>query len=215
MQDGPVAYWRLGEPAGASEVVSAVAGGPVGTVSGPVTLGVLGALPGDPDTAAHFDGSSGEVILGDHFDFAGTSAFTVEAWVFPMYLDGMNRRILNKEPSGGGDGWDFSIASNDILRVERYVSGQEDSASRAAPPLNTWTHVVGTFDGIELCIYANGGTPNCATSPLVIPNTPASLTMGNRDSDDRHFWGRLDEVAIYDYALSATRVQAHYDAAQP
>lgn len=210
--DNPVAYWRLGDAAGSSQVKNDVAGGPAGIIAGAVTLGLAGALPGDADTAASFDGTTGQIHIGDFFDFVGSAPFSLEAWVYPVTVDGMNRRVLNKEPAGGGDGWDLAIASDVGLRFERYGGALEDTVNRTAVPTDDWTHVAGTYDGSSICVYLNGiGT--CAAATIQIPDSLANLTIGNRDGDDRHFDGRLDEVAIYDHALSANQVLAHFQAA--
>src|SRR5207245_2849368 len=57
LNDNPLGYWRLGEPGGTT-LVDATSNHLDGSYSGTPTLGVTGALTGDPDTAASFNGTS-------------------------------------------------------------------------------------------------------------------------------------------------------------
>src|SRR5690348_8202795 len=95
LADGPSSYWRLGETSGSTATDQR--GAAPGTYSGHVTLGQPGALTGDPDPAVALDGSSALVSAGSAYNFAGTAAFTLEAWVAPTIVDGQYRRIVSKE----------------------------------------------------------------------------------------------------------------------
>jgi hypothetical protein len=75
-----------------------------------------------------------------------------------------------------------------------------------------------TYDGTTVRLYVNGAlaasqagtyTPN-SSGPFVIGafNYPARPSGGWDDE----FYGQIDEVALYSTALSATRIQAHYEA---
>jgi hypothetical protein len=81
LTDSPIGYWRLGETSG-NVAADSSPNGLAGTYTGGVTLGVGGAINGDPNTAARFDGTNDLVSMGDpasgRLDF-GTADFTVEA----------------------------------------------------------------------------------------------------------------------------------------
>src|SRR5262245_57226551 len=78
LADKPVAYYRLGgtteESAARDEIT-----GRRGTFSGRFVRGVAGAIAGDSDTAVEFD--SGQLSLGDAFDFPGAASYSLEAWI--------------------------------------------------------------------------------------------------------------------------------------
>src|SRR5579883_810835 len=98
--DSPQAYWRLDEPAGSTTAHDATGNHDDGTYVGGVTLAVQGAIANDQDTAASFDGATAWVDCKNIFQFAGKTAFTLEAWVKPM-LDGNYRAWLSRnDPSG-------------------------------------------------------------------------------------------------------------------
>src|SRR5262249_37607737 len=61
LADNPLGYWRLGESKTSMPAEDATTNGNDGTYVGEVTLGHPGAIVGDPDTAALFDGATGFV----------------------------------------------------------------------------------------------------------------------------------------------------------
>ena len=104
MCDRPAAYWRFGEAAGS--VAADEMGQHAGAYLGGVALGVPGAIAGDGNTAAHFDGATGYVSFGNVFGFEG-SPFSVEAWVesdistgWPVILGKETRTSDGVEQSG-------------------------------------------------------------------------------------------------------------------
>jgi hypothetical protein len=78
---------------------------------------------------------------------------------------------------------------------------------------------VGTYDGANWKLYRNGvlvATQASAVGALIVSNANWAIgSTGNGWADP--FAGQVDEVAIYDHALSAAQVAAHFNAgtAQP
>lgn len=219
MDDGPVAYWRLGESSG-STAVDETTNGHDGTYNGP-TLGASGALAEDTDTAASFDGVDDYVDIGNKF-FGGWGAFTVEVWVYPNTLpansnpEGHNTdedHIIHKAGSGD-DNFGLTIADGGTAF---YIdTGTAYTAVATAPSVGEWTHIVAVYDGSEMRIYIDGSLDaSMSASGSLGTNTNAVNIGGRFDNDFGWVDGTIDEVAVYETALSATRIQAHYDAAQP
>ena len=78
----------------------------------------------------------------------------------------------------------------------------------AALAVNTWTHLAATFDGAMVRLYVNGAlvASQAQTTPLA-PMT-GTLQIGGNSSANVFFAGRIDEVRIYNRALSAGEIQA-------
>lgn len=217
LEDTPSLYLRLNEASGTLALDSS-GNSRNGTYTGSPTLGSSGALRNDADTAATFSGTGQYVTLGDILDFAATAAFSLECWVKPNN-DGAYtyQRLISKETSDGSgrQGWTlWRNKSNNNLGFERYLNDASDAKTVSnVLPAGAWTHIVATYDGTNMRLYINGvvqGSPQASSKSLV--NHGDALRVGSDVYSDSDFGGRIDEVAVYDYALSATRALYHYQA---
>ena len=78
-------------------------------------------------------------------------------------------------------------------------------------PSNTWVHVAATFDGSQFALYLNGELEAMGGFQLATVLNSMGLLIGSCPPNDgwhSHFSGMLDEVVLYDYALTQTEVQA-------
>jgi hypothetical protein len=213
LADAPLAYWRLDETSG---VVchDATGHGNNATYLGNVSLGVTGALASDPDTAAQFDGTSAQIDVGDKFDFAGSVPMSVELWARPDVIDGTYRHLETKmlytDAGQPDDGMYFYVHNGpSTLAFERWANNYTDNGfGTTIVTTGAWWHVVGTFDGSTMTLYVNGAKVGSAPTAIVVVANGVHLLWAQA------FQGALDELAIYDHALSAARVQAHYQAAK-
>ena len=217
LADAPTAYWRLGESSG----VTAVDSGPNGfggTYVATPTLGAAGALAGDSNTAVSFDGTTERVDVPYRASLNGPQ-FSVEAWAFVTGGAGRYRAIVSNRDYAPGNarGWILYAAPDDTWRFWQ-GSGSGNWHQTYGPPvqLNTWTHLVGTFDGTTSRLYVNGTLVASATVQGFGVNTarPLRIAAGRNEvaAGDYYTPGRVDEVSVYSTALSATRVAAHHAA---
>jgi hypothetical protein len=205
--DSPSAYWRLGETSGAT--VQDTAGSHIGTAYA-VVFGRPGAIANDNDTALGFDGSS-SFIQVPYSPELNTPAFSLECWAKPT----LEKRFEVIDSRGSSQGfdlyafgvtstWSFSMKDSGwaFLHSGRVVTDQ-------------WTHLVAAYDGSNMCLYVNGVLSATLAGTNYHPNLSAPITFGTATSNGNSstaFIGDLDEVAVYDHALSANRVVLHYGA---
>lgn len=214
MEDEPCGYWRLGEDT-TPVAFDASSNGIDGTYLG-VTLGATGALAGDPDTAAVFDGMPGTKleIEGDMFRFVGTQPFSVELWVKPPALAGGYPTVIGKFDDLGAvmNGWWIYAKGGDTVFLR---DDGTTSTAAAGPPLalDVFTHLVATYDGTTMTLYLNGAITEQQASDLQIADHDRPLAVGGRFNDDAPFAATIDEVAIYCKALEPIDVLEHYRAA--
>ncbi len=219
MVDAPAAYWRLGET-GTSATVSDISGGADnGNINGTIARGASGALPGDPNTAMNFDGTSGYINAGDVASarFTGLSPFSVDLWVNPTAIP-VNSwpRLVSKElvasPRQGWTIWVNDAGSGGYVGFERWNNGSSDyvSTAPASLPLGVWTHVVTTWDGASERIYLNGSLSAVAAGTQNIASNTYPLMIGATNGPQAFFHGSLQDVAIYPSALPAARATSHY-----
>jgi hypothetical protein len=195
----PIAHWGFDEATGNIAVDSI--GGHNGTIHG--ATWAIGVVAG----ALRFDGGD-YVEVSDEADFDITDALTVAAWV--------NLEAVNAEYIGiitkGDSTWRlstlqaqrcFHFAVNDPQGAFHAVDG----TTRVG--LNEWHHVVGTYDGTSLRLYVDGveepGSPVVYTGPINDDDLPVWIGA-NAERSDRGFVGRIDEVLVYDRALTHAEV---------
>jgi hypothetical protein len=150
-----------------------------------------------------FNGTSARVTINDANSLDLTTGMTLEAWVYPTAGGGW-RDVVYKGP----DDIYYLMGSSDNGRPA--IGGIfSPTAARASTslPLNTWTHLAGTYDGATLRLYADGAQVGSQAQTALIPVSTGALTIGGDALYGQYFAGRIDEVRIYNRALSATEIQ--------
>lgn len=232
LADGPLVLLPFDETSG-GVAADRSGNGHDGTYAGSVKLGAPGAFDGS--TAARFDAALEYVPIADApFDFTGNAAFTLEAWVRPDSGDAQYRRVLSKDDpdfAGGRVGYSISVVDTSTslpagsagLHVERFVQSAGSSCSAdTTVRLGAFNYVVVAYDGATLKLYVDGhqaGTSGTGCPGVVLPDTTVPLVVGAQGAAVRgnsygQFLGVIDEVAVYDKALTVAQVSAHWSAAQ-
>jgi hypothetical protein len=174
--------------------------------------------------------------------------FSVETWVYLANFNGFVGLVSQAGANPGGlngggkqGGWCLSanmIAYLDSANLRGFdfhvYNGNSPASGNGGPRggaevavaynyvLNTWYHVVATFDGTNCSMFINGVdmTSQAAFRSAMpagtsyVRDTWDPLTIGcSRGLDNNRFGGSLDEVAIYTNALNQTQVQNHFNAA--
>ena len=196
-----IAHWKLDETSGATAVDSA--GGHDGVLSN----GPLWDTSGQIDGALDFDGFDDRVVVSHDPALSITDELTMMAWVnarstFATY------RILSKEQTGQNDGYWMAISGGTVFVS---IGGQFYWYDLFASP-NQWYHIVVTYSDAlgEVAIYVDGSlvTTDIASFPLNA-NT-ADVIIGGNWEGNKQWDGLLDDVRIYNYALSATEITDIY-----
>ena len=215
--DKPVAWWRLGEAAGATTALDSSGNALSGTYSN-VTAGVPGALVANTNTAASFPGvtdGKDQVVVADNdrLDF-GTGDFSVETWVRTKHNG--ERAIIGKS-DGTLPNWRVTVTDDgsNVGRVRSVIEDGTVSRQVYGPAIRVddgeWHHVAVVHQRASgTTIYVDGvGQFTAGAMTGSVSNTSA-LRIGDT-GDYPPLIGDLDEVALYPYALPASRVDAHHD----
>ncbi len=225
MADHPLAYWKLDETAGT--VAHDYIGGKNGLYN-KVLLGQPGDNLVDAHKAARFGLLAANTSLATNIpiDFAttGNAAFSVEAWVNGSGQNNDNG-LMTKGTGGGGEQFNLDCGANDPAHDFRFfvrdAGGGAHLASGTVAANGRWHHLVGVCDEANgvVVLYVDGVSNASgsikAGSGLLSSSNPMSI--GARQSGtttyDLQFAGSLEDVAVYNYPLSAVRVRAHFNAA--
>jgi hypothetical protein len=132
---------------------------------------------------------------------------TVEAWVFPATNTG-KRDILIKEGTGVDVYNLYADAGDRKPEVNVLVGGSNQSTPGTQLAVNAWTHLAGAYDGTTLRIYINGVEAGSKNLSGPIATSAGPLRIGGNSLWGEFFQGRLDEIRIYNRALTAAEIQS-------
>ena len=230
LADGAFAYWRLNEPSGPTATnLGSIGAALNGTYAGNVTLGVPGLVTMESDDAARFGGTNARVNIPSH-NLLNTGgpyiSKTIELW---FQADDVASRQVLYEQGGGGNGLNIYIEGG-LLYVGAWNTG-------AAP---TWTTFLSTpveADVRYMVDLVMSGDPSGTAGYLMgylngqlfdqtggvgsVPAHTGQSAIGAMINDSRFvpgtasgdgFWftGVIDDVSLYNLALSAEQIGLHY-----
>ena len=202
---GLVGLWRF--EAGSGQIAFDTAGGNHGTIHGTTWV------KGKRGSALCFDGKTAGVTIPTSKVLDITDAVTIEAWVYPQRNNPLFSTIVAKGNLAYRlhTGWHndvyFSITKPLPSKHPRHLN--LDSAGRKLTA-NEWVHIVGTFDGSMMRMYLNGVLKNSMPARMKIGRCEDPLAIGENSVGGgcRRFTGIIDEVRLYDRALSDEEVKA-------
>jgi hypothetical protein len=175
-----------------------------GTLNGGPTWAI-----GRHGRALSFDGLNDMVTVADSATLDLTTGMTLEAWVYPTALDDWHT-VLFKEQTGN---LVYGLYANDRDKAnpqgQAFVGGIArlvDGPSQLG--VNTWMHLAATYDGSALRLYVNGSQVASTTLTGSIATSSGALRIGGNSVFAEWFRGRLDDVMVYNRALSASELQA-------
>ncbi len=199
---GLVGSWSFDEASG-DTVQDASGRGNPGTISGAAR--VAGRFGG----GLSFDGVNDWVTVADSASLHLTTAMTIEAWVRPTALSTMWRTVAIKERLPGELAYAL-YANTDTTRPSGHVSTSQEYGLRgpAALTIGSWAHLATTWDGTTLRLFVNGTqVANALVTGTALSSTNP-LRFGGNSIWSEWFAGVIDEVRLYNRALSATEIQS-------
>ena len=177
-----------------------------------ITSGGSGFAAGRRGQALQLDGIDDRTTTDLTVPFTGNDAWSVSLWIKP----GANAqwggygRVLFTFGRRGSNTAPFVNYNGTMDRFEYGFWGLENSTASVFPndDPNTWYHVTGTYDGASFRLYVDGSL--VVTQPITLNLLPPNIGFG-WDSVSRNnnwnFEGLIDEVYVFDSALSAAQVQ--------
>ena len=201
------ASWSLDENGGTTAADSGPNGVPLALTPGTSwTQGVKGS-------GLKFDGQ------GQYAETAGpvvdtTGAYSVSAWASADALPGNYATVVSQDGRRtenpfylqyGQGAFAFSTPGGHRARVEMQ------------PDTGRWYHLVGVRDGDEIKLYVDGElAATAAAGPADVSTGPLSVGRAKYDGRNGDFWnGSVDQVRVYDKALTAQEVSVLHDGEKP
>lgn len=213
LDDGLVGYWKMNEGSwtgSANEVIDSSSSSYHGqSINGAsVTTGQTGF-----GNAGSFNGT-GYINIGDRANLKPPQ-ITVSAWIYwpAGTYDGDNshHRIV-AEYDGASNNFMLGLYQR---RLYGWIWISNSERSRAGNTLNiadnTWHHIALTYNGTALQLYLDGQNDGSTTNiPGTLDADAINLAVGATSNGAAPFRGRIDDVRIYNRALSQSEITALY-----
>src|SRR3989339_2146970 len=205
--NSPIGEWRFEEGTGTTAA----------DTSGGNNNGILVNSPtwlnGKVGKALQFDGLNTYVTISDSNVLDLTTGISIEAWVKTDVITtdgGPTRRVLDKGV--------YVLAASDQAYFKVVIGGANKGVGKAwtSADVNSWHHLIGTYDGATVKLYQDGtlAGQTSATGNIDVNGNP--LIIGRQGTSPAgRFDGVIDEVKIYNRALSASEVLEHYQGMVP
>lgn len=160
---------------------------------------------GNANRAYDFNGTSAYINCGNAGSLNMNNALTLSAWIMPHSLT--EGRIISKW--GSGSGYEMDVFNGNI---EFGINQNNYLTTNISNLLNTWIHIVGTYDRSSAKIYVNGVLRNSLSRSEAIGNSSFSLLIGEMaNMAVSYFDGLIDDVRIYNRALREGEVDTLYN----
>ncbi|MCE5327282.1 MAG: LamG domain-containing protein [Planctomycetaceae bacterium] len=216
---GPLTYWRLGETSGltAREAIRSANGTYYN-----MTLGDTGALAGDGNPSARFNGYSSYVKIPNTSLYQAANG-TIVLWFKPTSLP-QSAALLSKnntKDQGYNDQFEIQVNSQGRIGVELTRYQNTRSLSGGTVHLNQWHCVAATFGSAGMKLYVNGalaasnayaGGLQGNSDPIILGASASNSPSGQGWPLNSYFRGDIDEVAVFTTAKSAQDIQQIYNA---
>lgn len=166
---------------------------------------------GHPNSAYYFDGINDHIRIPNHDSLNVREAISINFWMNIGQL--FTREAFPISHGSWENRWKVSLIPGDRLRwTIKTGSGITDLDSDLLFTINTWYNITVTYNGSDFELYVDGELNSFSQWSGLISPTTYDLMFGQRLPNDYNynFKGILDDIRIYDYALSVQEIQDLY-----
>lgn len=172
---------------------------------------------GKNGAALGFDGVDDVVYIGNSTSLNSVStSLTIAAWVYRAANQPGGVSVVSRELNTTYyEHYYFGFEDGKYRWFVNTSSGYSDTTIGSAAPLGQWVHLAGTYDGASVKLYVNGALQFTTSHTGTFSSDTTGITIGASHNDAAHqaiegFNGAIDEVTLYNRALSAQEVQQLY-----
>ena len=199
---GLVAAYGFNEGSGAT-VIDASGNGNNGTITNATwtTAGKYGS-------ALSFNGTNSWVTINDSPSLDLTNGMTLEAWVSSKSLTNKQDVLMKERPSGLS--YALYATNNSSKPPAGYLNKGGSNVTAVGTTnlvLNTWTFLAATYNGSKLSLYVNGTLVKSTSTTGNMVTSTGALRIGGDSVFGEYFNGLIDEVRVYNRALSQAEIQ--------
>jgi hypothetical protein len=209
--NGLVGFWSFNGPdIDGNEAYDRSGQGNTGTITGATkTIGQVGqALSFD-----WTDGSTDNVLVPYASNLNITGPISISAWVKPRSFAGNDYiGFVEKDYYTTSYYFGTGTRSGSLANLDFWYGGTLVVGTTNLPlVLNQWQHVAVSYTGAGADLYLNGVNIKHSDTVATPGGNPNELNIGLRDNDNQSFNGLMDEVRVYNRALSAQEILRLYN----
>jgi len=162
--------------------------------------------------ALSFNGSS-NYLSTPRIPNITSNQITISAWINPNSISG-TQEISNQGQWDGGPwtGWRFQLNSGHISFKLGDGTSTPYTYSAGSISTNNWQQVVGVWDGSYIYIYINGKEAGKSAKSFTYSGNNSTHWIGKYPGTGYFFNGLIDEVKIYNTALTPDEIKQDYNA---
>ncbi len=175
----------------------------------------LGGVLRDAKRAPGIDGNAlvcagGCVEVPFRQSLSPSTGLTLECWVKTDTANQQNTWFINRVLQGGtSSGYRMGVLDGHPCFEVPLTEWSHHLKASQPLPLGRWVHVAGTFDGKVMRVYVDGAEQGAMERPGPVNANNFGLRLGNYDIKHASFFsGLLDEVRLYDRALTPDEIKA-------
>ncbi len=207
--NSPLAEWRLDENTGTTSVADVGNSALTGTMTG---LSGSSWVPGMVGSALRFNGGTTYVTMATEDANFSRNDYSMSAWVY-RDTDSGAEEILIDNRDAASDGQLLQIGTSDTFECYYNAIASVSTTTVAA---GNWYHVTCTANGTTQKLYVNGIQEDSdALSGSIAEATDLRVGARSFTSAASFFPGILDEIRLYDYALSSSQVAWNFNRGGP
>jgi hypothetical protein len=214
---GPVGYWNMNEKTGTTSINDSSGNSNTGTLS---NFTNTDWVQGKYGSALKFNGTTSTINAGSASIVDNMPQISISAWIYPKTVgENSAGKIIDKSdgstPPASGWTWRLNSANRLIFSVDYDGLTNTEYISTETITLNTWQHVMITWDGSttssNIKIYINGIPTTKQGSSTDgagnhVTDASQSIIIGNNPSGSRTFDGFIDDLKIYNYVRTTGQV---------
>ncbi len=216
-QGKPIGWWKFDECQGGNANDSSGNGN-----TGTITIGGTGTqtsvgtcqtastawyngATGKYNSSLNLDGTDDKILVSDNPVLDGFTQMSVFFWAKPSVST--TKEMIIKHLSTTSDiNWELYQAGSNI--AGRVVGSNVTCTSTGSLfSTNNWHFVGMTWDGTNVKVYVDGKLSNTCTDTDTMTNSIGNLSIGSYESGSYAFQGQIDDVRIYNYALTPVQVK--------
>lgn len=215
---GLVAHWTMDETGGTT-IADRLGSGSDGVL---INMEDEDFIPGQLRNALEFDGVDEYVHIGATPGIVINNEITLSAWV-RAYSDGYG--VIISRHMSGDHGWMLSrTPNNDSFEWRMSTDGSNwygGTTTDNSFEVDQWYHVIASYDGEVMRIYIDGVEDTDGIFPLNVSgvphrsDAPLQIARDEFNGDNFSFHGILDDIRMYDVALTSQDAQNLYNNVQP